>query len=1248
MSRTTFCDPPKGWEDRVKSLREDGLPVTQARALLQVELCLHLVEFLGRDDSETLGVVPYLLTGVPLYGVNWTKEQRHAIANARQIAPYASTAGWRAALELYIRIPDEWRHYKFPDEEIPGERNTEEQQETTEQEDDISPTPKTDWLICLLKRPEEERRHPQHTELYKRALADTLPTYKRKGKAAEAGATYKFTAAGKDGAKKSYTVTFPQKLPVVGNPTWLSTTPRSHEPITVHLRKDLYPIACFLDEADEKAKRKPNHWRKRLERIRYRRVMESGKLDDAHPDEITLHGFHHAAGMVASGKSTIAFLLAAWVIIARPDLRISIVVGDVQSSLRLADELNRYFCEDIEEDSPVAVPLLGRRTRDRHLRDLHGSREYQERRTAGDGHWGERFLSVVCPLQSLVPALADTPLPSGQEPCTNLRPLSEKPPKGTASDDVETPRTKRFFCPLYARCPIQQMYHDMAGARVWITTPWAMAYGSLPRQVESRPVHFGEVIYEQSDIVIVDEADAMMSVFDEVFAEIAELTNGKDGIYDRIGTQTEQFTIQRRSDAGGHRMRWSHAQRNGQDASMILLALLTNKETAYLRKWLERRQFTPHSLMARLVRMACGLVDFPRSGEADSDEDTGRFDEAFEPFRLLFGGVGDPLRQRSFTPDAKDATYRHAYHLWRLLMDIATGEGVFSDSILRSAKNWLRSTYPDIEKQIDLLNKRRREAQEKATPQRKNQKKEEQDNFEDLNRLAFRLIFALAAALLDRNTDIVLYEWHSRAAPDEDDVEPHRRMPAVLRDIIPLPPIGQQFGTYFAPGDNQVRNPNQLSYLSYTNIGRWYLLHFHELRTDLDGLPGPHVLALSGTSYLPDSVRLHLGTGNSKPQGVLLPEDTAMQAIGESVFRVLPLASPTQTPLRISGTPEWEKRAVLIQLAEALVNSEGGKLAAELADLKRLGVEQPNRWADRERLLLLVNSYEQAQIVGDALRQAWKNQVGRIYHLARTPKSGEGDELIGGASYKPTRGEDSTLQRTDIERFAHTGGRILVAPINAIGRGFNILNQQDPPLAAFGAVYFLVRPYPHPDDMTALARELNRRTLDWAEWEEFKPWSEFTIEGKYRALRHAGMAYWYDMERRKYWSTLHDRKECLCHPRKDLAAFTAGIIVQAVGRLLRGGVPFHAYFCDAAFAPYTAKWYCASDDTDNPDELDAPYNSLLAAVIDWLRDLVVSDDIAAALYKPLANALCDFRVGMEPREYAFEPATYWTKKEKKR
>ncbi len=88
----------------------------------------------------------------------------------------------------------------------------------------------------------------------------------------------------------------------------------------------------------------------------------------------------------------------------------------------------------------------------------------------------------------------------------------------------------------------------------------------------------------------------------------------------------------------------------------------------------------------------------------------------------------------------------------------------------------------------------------------------------------------------------------------------------------------------------------------------------------------------------------------------------------------------------------------------------------------------------------------------------------------------------------------------------------------------------------------------------------------------------------------------------------------LISPRRDLAATTAGLIIQAIGRLLRGGVPFYAYFTDAAWSPKTAK--------DGPSVKEEADTSLLQAMIDVINEYAdPADPVGHALYGDLAEAI---------------------------
>ncbi|MEH2372861.1 hypothetical protein [Nostoc sp.] len=353
-----------------------------------------------------------------------------------------------------------------------------------------------------------------------------------------------------------------------------------------------------------------------------------------------------------------------------------------------------------------------------------------------------------------------------------------------------------------------------------------------------------------------------------------------------------------------------------------------------------------------------------------------------------------------------------------------------------------------------------------------------------------------------------------------------------------------------------------------------------------------------------------------KPQGVLMPEQGARDAIAQSNFKFLPQFDQKNKPLRISGSPERQKMGLFQEIARSLVGTNGtGHLEQELRELKRLGENDlDNHWSDRDRLLLLVNSYDQARWAAKEICNCSSSMQDSVYHLVPDNIDVDWDDEPGKLVKSPDKG---TLNRADIETFGQTNGKILVAPMNAVGRNFNILNANGK--AAFGAVYFLTRPYPHPHDTQAIAQEMNRRALDWADKADFIAWQQGDgIVQRAEKVRQLAARYWRSVEQRSYYKTLRDNEELLAFPRFDLAATTVGLVIQAVGRLLRGGVPFRGYFVDAAWAPKSA----ARKADPELSELDTEQTSLLVAMILRICDYASErNTVGNTLYKPLADAL---------------------------
>ncbi len=1184
MFTYTLFKPPTRFENRIEELKEVAdLEKTLAKLLLQVELGFVLTEYLQIDD-EPVTVVCEILSKTPIRHPrlqNLSVEARRAIANTRQIIPYSSRFGWLNALQDYIRkIPEDWRNYDFNPQDLDNQ------------------------IIEAAKN----LRQQYNQTIYDFCLTTQLEFRSRTRQQAEAGTYYQFESATRDNPSVRLHVNFTQPQVRTHYPLpWLQ--PRNKRPIDISF-SDLEQAAIFLDEREEELAQRYSwsdsergNWLRRFRRLDYREVRKVVENNDVKyiaesesAQNLTIDGFTHIPGMVASGKSTLSILIAVHIIKNNLDYRLTIVIGDTQAEIKLANQFNWWFCDDPEQDDPVAVPILGGSQRDKHLRGFSSSNDYLSHLQREQPHWGERWLSVVCPLQGRISPsdriniLNGQPLIPGKEPCHSLR----KAPK----DRNKKATGKPYFCPLFDRCPSKQVYRDMPKAKVWITTPGAMAQGGMPYQYELRPIKVGELVYEQSDIVIFDEVDTVIEWFDKVYAEQVTITNSNDGIFDEIGIKTEQYARNNRVPPRVQQ-RWNSAQRQGQNAITTTLTLLGEKYGhQILRDWTSRGYFTPHVLFFKLARRLAGLEEY--NSYLRTEQQLRRDNRIVQ---WIMRNFDDFLRE----DPTKDRT-SVAPPVARLLQIVqrinSMGDSATDDAIYSACRGWILQFFPNTFRRLNRLALR--------LWIHRNQNSQQtitfisvRDELDTIDTLARRLQFALTITLLDRHTKIVFYEWQNRP-PTIPEASPHRRMPSAMYNILSLPVTGRQFGTYYSRNNN-----NTLTLFAYTNIGREYVLNYHNLFTDLDGRKGANVLALSGTSYLPDSTTFHI---TEEPKGVLKPEETAEDAIRQSKFQFLPQFDGKNQPIRVSGSLSNHKKAIPIfkELVQSLTTASGSNdLVRELEALRRLGKNEPELWADRDRVLVFVNSYDQADWVADEMRNCLPNLRQQIYHLVSS-------DAERSAKIKP-----GALLRADIEISGQIDCKILVAPTNSIARGFNILNSSGK--AAFGAVYFLTRPYPHPNDTAAIAQELNRRAYEWLDKEDFIAWQQGDgIAHSAEILRKTANNYWRSVEQRSYYRTLRDNSDLLAFPRYDLAATTLGRIIQAVGRLIRGGAPFRGYFVDSAWADNSAKKLAAERTGDDPSRInnDSEENSLLVATIDRVWYYSADDNsVGNALYEPLADAL---------------------------
>ncbi len=449
---------------------------------------------------------------------------------------------------------------------------------------------------------------------------------------------------------------------------------------------------------------------------------------------------------------------------------------------------------------------------------------------------------------------------------------------------------------------------------------------------------------------------------------------------------------------------------------------------------------------------------------------------------------------------------------------------------------------------------------------------------EKLKEITIKLEFALLVCVLQNKLYFMMSKWLQVQGILNLDISDAMwfDVPSDFNAIIPAMPMGNQLAFQY---HKSYKEPlGSLQFFRCTGVGRWLLLHFDHLFKG-DNIASPHLLLMSGTSWAGKSPAYHVDVPVS---GVLVP-DTSKEIVITSEF--LPFFDKHQ-PISVSGAGD-KKHRNLEQIVTKLVEEE--YLADKLKELKC------------RKILLIVNSYEQVDWVYQRLVDlGWKDKV-----IALSPDDQIPDE------WDDSQDNYNSLQRGQSPNFATRPEVILIAPLKAIERGHNIVDEQG--MAVIGAAYFLVLPHPVPDDLSYAIHAINRWAIDnykTATGENLKKLGEDFRDAAYRQWCHL----------------LHLSVRLRTLPDDDLAAVHWDIIVclwQVIGRLIRGNANAQVFWCDAKFGINSAKNEDGKEDT--------AATSVLVGIVNLLRPYFENDTqislherlIVQSLYRPFYVAIAN-------------------------
>ncbi|MFD9975914.1 hypothetical protein ACFWZR_16720 [Streptomyces sp. NPDC059017] len=1163
--------------------------------LCQVELALRILERVATDEPVSGA---YTLFG----GYGFARARGYVTALEHEVMLAAGRhllwhlrrgRTWRQALETYLALPDRLRAFDVPAPDRPARRR--------------EPAVASDRFA-----------------VYDAALAALPPLARKPLPLAPAGrATFV-------DRRRPTSVPLPEWLrpePTPGHEPE-AVRPGSGAPLTIG-RAELVETARWMDAKEQENKvEHPGHWEDRLTELHIL-PRDSDGLGFSAEGDLRLDGLLHLAGMVGAGKSTLMTLLAVWGARRDPQLRTTLVVGDVAEQLRITALLR-----DLDL---TATPVLGLTTRETHVQRLH-------RRLASRGlanlldHDDPGFdhLSTVCVVDALRGTEAAQPLRFADAPCTSLYPEKKRVQDGrqkstlpepyepgrrrSLSDNESLPETKGtpHGCPVWYTCPRHSAARELVDSVIWVANPASLVQSAVPRHLGDERLRHLELACLRSDIIVVDEADSVQMKLDEIFAPSATLVSpGPESWLDQVQThRIEELSRQGRLPLTDQEIeRWSASLTVVHAATDRLYKLLISDGD--LREWADIDYFSPWTLQEKLLRSWFAQDSGP--GAPDGVPDESELYEAYEDDAPAPESPGPETNARRAELTERFDDFRD---------DPLGGRGPYgnvTDDLVRLAQDLLTTlSSPDTRARVlavlrPLLS---------GTPAAE---RTQDENWLDLT--ARRLEFTLLLSALNQRLDRLVFLWPQVEAAlrlDSTGNELSRRPPLDYAPLVPEAPMGNVLGFQYLPDERERNVEGQhsgtLRFFRCAGVGRALLLALPEVGADPGrGRKGPHVVLMSGTSWAGTSTRAHVVA----PVGaVLTPSRRSLEAVSETEFTTHFLYDDEGRPLSLSGTEPKARPAACRSMVRRLgLPGRGGApspLEQELA-----GVADSRR----RRAILLVGSYKEANTAADTLHEM-ERWHGRVRVLAADDADLE-QAVRGSGVPRPEAERATALRRGDLATFAQDlTAEILVAPLMAVERGHNILNTQRN--AAFGTALFLARPHPRPDDLALAVFAINDWATRFARDEPGLPQGTFSklamtareLDEAGPAFRHVARGEWRRLLSRRYiYSRLSE------HEKKSFTWDQLVTIWQVIGRLVRGGVPARVVFVDARFAPRTAELLSPGTASVPLPEEDGLLTGLRDVLAPYFTDGPPPADcpdpadpvVARLLYSPLYKALREIR-----------------------
>ena len=1103
-----------------------------AKLITEVELGIFLLKSIA--PTEPVSAVVALLSGYRFPHPALEREESwHLVCIARFYLIQHKSSQWARSLQTYLKLPDTIRIFSF------------------RREEDVPQT-----MPASI--------YPQREGVYQQTLAQTPPHQTR---------TVRLATAGNWFAEVRQRGHAPLKVPIylpaavanlASSPPLVDFSSRSPQnpPVTVTL-------AQLLDSAQEMDDllSKSNIWENyhlRLSGIELQLLsqttsarfdpLQKGLDDDFQPgQELQIDRLIHIVGLLNVGKSTLIEILIYH--FAKSGYRCALIVNDVVAAVRIAS----LFAHRL---GIPAAPILGE-NRVEQLEKVYEPLLASEGSeiTAGGIHSAWRWFSPVCPLLPLVKS--EQKWKFGEEPCHQLqRALVADGDNDEDEDDEPRHQSRNFTCPIYDQCPRHQLERDITVAKVWILTPSSFIHTKAPRTLGARKITFAEAVYRECNFLFVDEADRVQVQLDEAFSPGQTLVDASGNSFlNKLGLKFSEaiYHSDRRSMGAERFAFFKRVQDYAQITTDLILPRLHNQPE--LVTWLGNQPFTGRSLFSYLIFDLLNRLTVDEESANSSKLAPVRGKKPRSPLATTQMSDADKIRVRRELIHSLEDFFQDPLNrdLGGEMSDLAwillTAETQMA--AVSKARGWLQRWLKSIGISIP-----------------------ESELAEVIRQLHFAVLITVLnnrlGVLIDRIGEIT----RSRQIDlhDLNQVLVYRP-PIDYLAVIPSSPVGNILGFKYTQ-ERGVSQGGKLEYFRYVGVGRDLLLSFPTLWA-VDGLSGPHTVLISGTSYAPGAPAYHL---RHAPTVLLAPlkssADLDNSGIAQSKFYFSPQISARDgQAIAVSGLPANRRKIANGEMVKSIctrLRQSPSFLDRVFQQIEALNQVNPAQWADRGRILLVTNSYDEAELIEPILRQHYR--VESIEQIALLRRDRAPTNLQG-------------IRRGQIRDLKDLSTQIVIAPLMALERGHNILNEQRQ--AAFGAALFMCRPMPVPDDWQMTVQQLNH----WALEKYIEP-----IDDNSNLTKIHHQFYLHAKTKLRELNCQGTYFNQLPPAERSVLCWTQLVSIwQIIGRLVRGNVPCIVHFLDRKFAPLSVN-----------GEIDTQTTSLLVAILKELDDFQTHPNLSCA------------------------------------